>query len=76
MVWLLYGWALGFDANFLGGVSILFKPQHEAVRQNLRELGKEIKTLDFDAVVLTCGEFPGESDTIQGEWIISYPEYP
>ncbi|KAJ5994064.1 Molybdenum cofactor synthesis C-terminal [Penicillium sp. IBT 35674x] len=48
-----------------GGVSIMFKPEHEAVRQGLRELGKQIKALKPEAVVLTCGEFEGESDAIQ-----------
>ncbi|KAJ5731779.1 Extradiol ring-cleavage dioxygenase class III enzyme subunit B [Penicillium malachiteum] len=48
-----------------GGVSILFKPEHEAVRLGLRELGKEIKSLKIDAIVTTCGEFQSETDAIQ-----------
>lgn len=47
----------------------MFKPEHEAVRQGLRELGKQIKSLKPEAVILTCGEFEGESDAIQGNEI-------
>ncbi|KAJ5125683.1 Extradiol ring-cleavage dioxygenase class III enzyme subunit B [Penicillium atrosanguineum] len=49
-----------------GGVSIMFKPQHELVRQGLRELGKEIKALNPTAIVCTCGEFQSDNDFIQG----------
>lgn len=45
----------------------MFKPQHELVRQGLRELGKEIKALKPTAIVTTCGEFQSDDDSIQGQ---------
>ncbi|GLA60914.1 hypothetical protein AtubIFM54640_001416 [Aspergillus tubingensis] len=48
-----------------GGVSILFKPGYGPVQQDLREIGKEIKALKPEAIVVTCGHFQGESDAIE-----------
>ncbi|PYH93852.1 Extradiol ring-cleavage dioxygenase, class III enzyme, subunit B [Aspergillus ellipticus CBS 707.79] len=48
-----------------GGVSILFKPGYEPVHKGLREIGKEIQSLKPDAIVLTCGHFQSDSNTIQ-----------
>ncbi|PWY81625.1 Extradiol ring-cleavage dioxygenase, class III enzyme, subunit B [Aspergillus sclerotioniger CBS 115572] len=48
-----------------GGVSILFKPGYGPVQQDLREIGKEIKALKPEAIVITCGHFQSENDTIQ-----------
>ncbi|GAT31316.1 hypothetical protein RIB2604_04300470 [Aspergillus luchuensis] len=48
-----------------GGVSILFKPGYGPVQQDLREIGKEIKALKPEAIVVTCGHFQGESDVIE-----------
>jgi 4,5-DOPA dioxygenase extradiol len=45
----------------------MFKPEHELVRQGLRELGKEIKALKPTAIVTTCGEFQSDDDSIQGQ---------
>ena len=51
-----------------GGVSILFKPGYGPVQQDLREIGKEIKALKPEAIVITCGHFQSENDTIQGKY--------
>ncbi|OJJ43523.1 hypothetical protein ASPZODRAFT_154419 [Penicilliopsis zonata CBS 506.65] len=48
-----------------GGVSILFKPGYEPVHRDLREIGKEIKRMNPDGIVVTCGHFQSENDTIQ-----------
>lgn len=48
-------------------MSILFKPGYGPVQQDLREIGKEIKALKPEAIVITCGHFQGEGDAIEGK---------
>ncbi len=50
-----------------GGVGILFREGTEPIQRNLHDLGKEIKALNPDAIVITSGHFQSSDDTIEGD---------